>query len=42
MIGIGTRLELPEWRWSYRPAGLKVVRIDIDPAEMRRFRPMSA
>lgn len=39
MIGIGTRLELPCWRWPYRPPGQKVIRIDIDPAEMRRFRP---
>jgi acetolactate synthase I/II/III large subunit len=39
MIGIGTRLELPGWRWPYRPAGLKSIRIDIDPAEMRRFPP---
>jgi acetolactate synthase I/II/III large subunit len=39
MIGIGTRLELPCWRWPYRPAGQKVIRIDIDPAEMRRFTP---
>ncbi|MGH6925635.1 MAG: thiamine pyrophosphate-dependent enzyme [Propylenella sp.] len=35
-IGIGTRMELPDWRWSYRPSELKVIRIDIDPAEMRR------
>lgn len=39
MIGIGTRLELPCWRWPYRPPGQKVIRIDIDPAEMRRFTP---
>ena len=39
MIGIGTRLEVPCWRWPYRPAGQKVIRIDIDPAEMRRFVP---
>jgi len=40
MIGIGTRLELPTMsRWPYRPEGLKSVRIDIDPAEMRRFTP---
>jgi acetolactate synthase I/II/III large subunit len=39
MIGIGTRLELPCWRWLYRPVGQKVIRIDIDPAEMRRFVP---
>ncbi|HTW37343.1 MAG TPA: thiamine pyrophosphate-dependent enzyme [Steroidobacteraceae bacterium] len=37
MIGIGTRLEAPLWRWPFRPAGLKSVRIDIDPAEMLRF-----
>jgi acetolactate synthase-1/2/3 large subunit len=38
MIGIGTRLELPTMsRWPYRPDGLKSVRIDIDPVEMRRF-----
>ncbi len=39
MIGIGTRLELPCWRWPYRPAGQKSIRIDIDPEEMRRFKP---
>lgn len=39
MIGIGTRLELTCWRWPYRPCGQKSIRIDIDPAEMRRFTP---
>jgi acetolactate synthase-1/2/3 large subunit len=40
MIGIGTRLELPTMsRWPYRPEGLKSVRIDIDPSEMRRYTP---
>jgi acetolactate synthase I/II/III large subunit len=40
MIGIGTRLELPTMsRWPYRPCGLKSIRIDIDPVEMRRLRP---
>src|SRR5215813_10018657 len=40
MIGIGTRLELTTMtRWPYRPDGLKSVRIDIDPAEMRRYTP---
>jgi acetolactate synthase-1/2/3 large subunit len=40
MIGIGTRLELPTMtRWPYRPDGLKSVRIDIDPPEMRRYTP---
>lgn len=37
IIGIGTRLELPGWRWPYRPEGQKSVRIDIDPVEFRRF-----
>jgi acetolactate synthase-1/2/3 large subunit len=40
MIGIGTRLELPTMsRWPFRPEGLKSVRIDIDPVEMRRVPP---
>jgi acetolactate synthase I/II/III large subunit len=43
MIGIGTRLELPTMtRWPFRPQGLKSVRIDIDPAEMRRYPPDAA
>lgn len=42
MIGIGTRLEVPFWRWPFRPHGLKSIRIDIDPAEMRRFAPDAA
>jgi acetolactate synthase-1/2/3 large subunit len=37
IIGIGTRLELPAWRWGFRPDGQKSIRIDIDAAEMRRF-----
>jgi acetolactate synthase-1/2/3 large subunit len=38
MIGIGTRLELPTMsRWPFRPEGLKSIRIDIDPVEMRRL-----
>jgi len=41
MIGIGTRMELPAsgFRWPFQPAGLKSVRIDIDPSEMRRLTP---
>jgi acetolactate synthase-1/2/3 large subunit len=39
VIGIGTRLEVPRWRWSNGPTGQKTVRIDIDPAEMRRSSP---
>ncbi|MGA7073898.1 thiamine pyrophosphate-dependent enzyme [Bradyrhizobium sp.] len=43
MIGIGTRLELPTMtRWPFRPDGLKSVRIDIDPSEMRRYQPDAA
>jgi acetolactate synthase I/II/III large subunit len=43
MIGIGTRLELPTMsRWPFRPAGLKSIRIDIDPTEMRRYPPDAA
>ena len=37
MIGIGTRMELStSFRWPFRPDGLKSIRIDIDPVEMRR------
>jgi acetolactate synthase-1/2/3 large subunit len=39
MIGIGTRLEVPCWRWPFRPAEQRVIRIDIDAAEMRRMVP---
>ncbi|WP_322516195.1 thiamine pyrophosphate-binding protein [Rhodopseudomonas palustris] len=43
IIGIGTRMELPTtFRWPFRPEGQKSVRIDIDPAEMRRFSPDAA
>jgi acetolactate synthase-1/2/3 large subunit len=38
MIGIGSRMELPTtFRWPFRPDGLKSIRIDIDPVEMRRL-----
>ncbi len=45
VLGIGTRLEVPGWRWGWDPAtwaawsppGLKTLRIDIDPAEFRRL-----
>lgn len=36
LIAIGTRMELQYLRWRKLPAGLKIVRIDIDPAEMVR------
>jgi acetolactate synthase-1/2/3 large subunit len=38
IIGFGTRLDTPATRWGKRPAGLKLARIDIDPAEMRRLK----
>ncbi len=37
LLGFGTRLDVPTARWGKAPAGLKVARIDIDPAEMRRL-----
>jgi acetolactate synthase I/II/III large subunit len=36
LIAIGTRMELQFLRWRKFPAGLKIVRIDIDPREMVR------
>lgn len=39
LIGIGSRLELQFMRWQWRPADLKVLRIDIDPTEMVRLKP---
>ena len=39
VLGIGTRLELQYLRWVKIPAGVKVIRIDIDPTEMVRVRP---
>jgi acetolactate synthase-1/2/3 large subunit len=43
MIGIGTRMELTTMtRWPFRPDGLKSIRIDIDPSEMRRYTPDAA
>jgi acetolactate synthase-1/2/3 large subunit len=38
LVGIGTRLEVPTLRWGAAPPGLKIARIDIDPAEMARLR----
>ena len=34
---IGSRFELLDMRWRHRPAGLKLIRLDIDPAEVRRL-----
>ncbi|HEX7235525.1 MAG TPA: thiamine pyrophosphate-dependent enzyme [Gammaproteobacteria bacterium] len=46
LVGVGSRLEMPYLRWGdpmryeRKPAhGPKLIRIDIDPAEMRRFEP---
>jgi acetolactate synthase-1/2/3 large subunit len=46
LLGIGSRLEMPYMRWQdpmrYDAAprgGPKLIRIDIDPAELQRFRP---
>jgi acetolactate synthase-1/2/3 large subunit len=36
-VVIGSRFELLDMRWRYRPDGLKIIRIDIDPAEIRRL-----
>ena len=38
LIGFGSRLEVPTSRWGAVPPGVKVARIDIDPAEMRRLK----
>lgn len=37
LIGFGTRLDVPVARWGSMPDGLRMARIDIDPAEMRRL-----
>ena len=34
---IGSRFELLDMRWQHRPAGLRIIRIDVDPAEVRRL-----
>jgi acetolactate synthase-1/2/3 large subunit len=39
LIGIGTRMELQWFRWPRLPKDLKVINIDIDPAQMPRTRP---
>ena len=46
LVGVGSRLEMPYMRWGNsmryerKPSqGPKLIRIDIDPAEMRRFEP---
>ncbi len=37
LIGFGTRLDVPVARWGRLPDGIRIARIDIDPAEMRRL-----
>jgi acetolactate synthase-1/2/3 large subunit len=38
MIGIGSRMELPTlFRWPVQPDGLRSIRIEIDPVELRRL-----
>jgi len=39
VLGIGTRLEVPGWRWPWKPQGQKTIRLDVDPVEMRRAPP---
>src|ERR1700687_4856963 len=41
ILGISTRMELPasSFRCPFQPDGLKSIRIDIDPSEMRRLAP---
>jgi acetolactate synthase-1/2/3 large subunit len=39
LIGVGSRLEMQHMRWSWKPEGLKTIRIDIDPTEFVRLRP---
>jgi acetolactate synthase-1/2/3 large subunit len=38
LVAFGTRLEVPTSRWGRPPPGLKIARIDIDPAEMARLK----
>ncbi len=42
LIGIGSRLELQWFRWPDQPAGLKIINIDIDPAQTARIKPSVA
>ncbi len=39
LIGIGSRLELQWFRWPGQNPQLKIINIDIDPAQMPRIRP---
>jgi acetolactate synthase-1/2/3 large subunit len=42
LVGIGSRLELMWFRWPDKPAGLKLVNIDIDPTQTPRMQPSVA
>jgi acetolactate synthase-1/2/3 large subunit len=42
LIGIGSRLELQWFRWPDQPPGLKIINIDIDPAQTARIKPTVA
>lgn len=39
LLGIGTRLAVPYDIWHYPSKGIKTLRVDIDPLEMRRLKP---
>jgi acetolactate synthase-1/2/3 large subunit len=39
LVGIGSRLELLWFRWPDKPAGLKIINIDIDPEQVPRLGP---
>lgn len=39
LIGIGTRMELQWFRWPAQDRALKIINIDIDPAQMPRLKP---
>src|SRR5258707_492191 len=36
VLGIGTRLEVPGWRWPWKPPGQRSIRLDVDPVAMSR------
>lgn len=42
LVGIGSRLELQWFRWPNLPKDLKIINIDIDPAQVPRIRPTVA
>jgi acetolactate synthase I/II/III large subunit len=39
LIGIGSRMELQWFRWPDAPRDLKIINVDIDPAQMSRLKP---